>query len=214
MLPAADPPRRRESGVRRPSWRFAYAPQDDSVPGAGRTGCGSPISPTSRHRLPERIVECRGLRLAITSAFHVGPSSSTRPSRAPVEDRVGGLGSVTGAPELDEAVTEEVPRCWPARRCVLRALDRGGRSDEAVAHKTASSRASRVGTSWCRRCRASGQVPTAGSGSRQTRAVPSTTTSPCWLTIVVRSLLMGLSSRCSSTSTSAVMVSPGRTGAR
>src|SRR6185312_11295217 len=51
------------------------------------------------------------------------------------------------------------------------------------------------------------------TGSVQTSAEPSSTTVPPWLTIVVRSLVSGLSSRASSTSTSAVISSPGLTGA-
>ena len=47
----------------------------------------------------------------------------------------------------------------------------------------------------------------------QTSAVPSSTTVPSWFVIVVRSRVIGLSSRTSSTSTSAVISSPGRTGA-
>ena len=43
--------------------------------------------------------------------------------------------------------------------------------------------------------------------------MPSTTTVPSWFVIVVRRRVIGLSSRASSTSTSAVISSPGRTGA-
>ena len=46
-------------------------------------------------------------------------------------------------------------------------------------------------------------------GSVHTSAVPSSTTVPSWLATVVRSLVSGLSSRTSSTSTSAVISSPG-----
>src|SRR4051794_4439783 len=50
--------------------------------------------------------------------------------------------------------------------------------------------------------------------SVHTSAVPSRTTTPSWFTIVVRSVVIGLSSRTATTSTSAVISSPGETGAR
>ena len=56
--------------------------------------------------------------------------------------------------------------------------------------------------------------PLATAGSRQTTAVPSRTTTPSWLVIVVDRVVTGLSVRIEVTTTSAVITSPGRTGAR
>src|SRR5262249_13907585 len=52
------------------------------------------------------------------------------------------------------------------------------------------------------------------SGSTYTSTLPSSTTVPSWFVIVVRSVPIGLSARASVTSTSAVISSPGLTGAR